>query len=136
MADVDPFRISLLSQNYPTLYDNFLTYLEAYLTEIENARQGDTSLVANLNTKFAQFIVASTGLTVDLDANGKRIAGGVVPVSPDEFVIKSYADGLVFAATLPSQTGNAGKEIITDGTTASWGISAFSALGVLNSIGY
>lgn len=136
MADVTPFRIALLSQNYPTLYDNFLSFIEPYLDEIEDARQGDASLVANLNTKFAQFIVASVGLTVDLDANGKRIVGGITPVSSDEFVIKSYADGLAFSSTLPSQTGNAGKEIITDGTTASWGISAFSALGVLNSIGY
>ena len=38
-----------------------------------------------------------------------------------EAVRKDYADGLVFAAVLPAQTGNAGKYITTDGTTASWG---------------
>lgn len=37
-----------------------------------------------------------------------------------EAVRKDYADGLVFAAVLPAQTGNAGKYITTDGTTASW----------------
>ena len=37
-----------------------------------------------------------------------------------EAVRKDYADGLAFAAALPAQTGNAGKLITTDGTTASW----------------
>lgn len=37
-----------------------------------------------------------------------------------EAVRKDYADGLVFAAVLPAQSGNAGKYISTDGTAASW----------------
>ena len=37
-----------------------------------------------------------------------------------EAVRKDYADGLVFAAVLPAQTGNAGKYITTDGANASW----------------
>jgi hypothetical protein len=32
-----------------------------------------------------------------------------------------FANALSFASVLPSQTGNAGKVIVTDGTTASWG---------------
>ena len=37
-----------------------------------------------------------------------------------EAVRKDYADGLVFAAVLPAQSGNAGKYITTDGANASW----------------
>ena len=33
---------------------------------------------------------------------------------------KNYADNLSFSSSLPSQTGNGGKYITTDGTTASW----------------
>jgi len=35
-------------------------------------------------------------------------------------LVRAYANGLVFATVLPSQAGNAGKFISTDGTTASW----------------
>lgn len=35
-------------------------------------------------------------------------------------ITKNYADQLAFSATLPSQAGNAGKFITTDGTSASW----------------
>lgn len=36
------------------------------------------------------------------------------------FITKNYADNLSFSSSLPSQTGNGGKYITTDGTTASW----------------
>lgn len=35
-------------------------------------------------------------------------------------VTKNYADQLAFGTVLPAQTGNAGKFVKTDGTTASW----------------
>lgn len=51
-----------------------------------------------------------------------------------EAVRKDYADGLVFAAVLPAQTGNAGKYITTDGTTASWQVPP--AIATFNQINY
>ena len=51
-----------------------------------------------------------------------------------EAVRKDYADGLAFAAALPAQTGNAGKLISTDGTTASWQIP--SAIAIFNQINF
>lgn len=42
------------------------------------------------------------------------------PTLASHAVSKAYADGLSFAAALPAQTGNAGKFVTTDGTTASW----------------
>lgn len=38
----------------------------------------------------------------------------------DNIASKSYVDGLQFSSSLPSQSGNAGKFVTTDGTTASW----------------
>lgn len=136
-ADLTPYRVALLAQDYPVKYDNLLTYLNPYLIEVENARGAQASVLDNINYNFSQCIVASVGLTIDLDVNGKRITGGVTPVAGDEFVIKSYADSLAFASALPAvSSANMGKEITNDGATAYWGISAFSAIGVLNSLGY
>lgn len=47
---------------------------------------------------------------------------------------KTYADGLAFAASsLPTQTGNAGKFITTNGTTATWSSIAQSNVANLTS---
>jgi hypothetical protein len=50
-----------------------------------------------------------------------------------KFATTAFAVGLAFSASLPSQTGNAGKFVTTDGTNASWGsvpsgASIFTAL--------
>lgn len=51
-----------------------------------------------------------------------------------EAVRKDYADGLVFAAVLPAQSGNAGKYITTDGTAASWQVPP--AIATFNQTNY
>ena len=53
--------------------------------------------------------------------------------SSTKFATTAFAVGLAFSASLPSQTGNAGKFVTTDGTNASWwsvptGASIFTAL--------
>lgn len=139
MADLSPFVITLGDRNYPAIHTAFLNYLDPFLDEIEVARNGDVSVLARIQ----KCMVMSVGFTQDLNANGFRITNLPAPLGASEpatkayaDAIKTYADGLSFAAALPAQTGNAGKEVITDGTTASWGISAFAAIGVLNSFGY
>ena len=97
MADVTPYRVALLAQDYPTKYDSYLTFSQSFFTEVENARGAQSSVLANINYNFGQCIIALTGLTVDLNANSKRIKGGITPITSDEFVIKSYADGLAFS---------------------------------------
>lgn len=42
------------------------------------------------------------------------------PSASTDACTKGYADGLSFASVLPAQTGNSGKFVTTDGTTASW----------------
>ena len=47
------------------------------------------------------------------------------PSASTDAATKGYVDGVAFAmaaGSLPGQTGNAGKSLVTDGTTASWGL--------------
>jgi hypothetical protein len=47
------------------------------------------------------------------------------PSAATDAATKGYVDGVAFsmaAGSLPGQTGNAGKALITDGSNASWGI--------------
>lgn len=115
MADFDPYRVPLLGTDYPAKYDALITVLEGYATEIEDARQGEADLLA----AFGLFVLMS-GLTANLAAGGFKITGLGTPTASGDAVTKAYADGLSFAAALPSQTGNGGAVISTDGTTAFW----------------
>ena len=49
--------------------------------------------------------------------------------------IKAYATGLSFASALPGQTGNAGKFVTTDGTTASWGLAVGDTIYKFTNLG-
>ena len=55
--------------------------------------------------------------THDYTGATMTIAAPTVGANP---VTKTYADALAFNAALPSQTGNAGKVVTTDGVNASW----------------
>lgn len=116
MADFTAYRVALLATDYPDKYDALVLALEAFATELEDGRQGQASLVANV----ARYILASGGLTQALAANGFRITGLPAPAAGSDPATKTYADGLAFAAVLPAQTGHGGQIITTDGATASW----------------
>ena len=131
MASLAAYDIALLDTDYPTKYSGLLVAVAGYLTELENARQGQASLLVNLQ----RYIVANTGLAANLPAGGFKITNLGTPTATTDAATKSYADGLSFAAALPAQAGSAGLEITTDGTTASWGVTAFGALATLNFLG-
>jgi len=134
MADFSGFQITLGSTTYPLVYNNFVAAMQPYATEIENAREGQASLLVNN----LRYIKAAVGLTMNLPAGGYRITGLPTPVAADEPATKGYADGLSFAAALPAQAGNGGNDIVTNGTVASWSPRPrrLRALSVLNFIGY
>ncbi len=132
MADFTGFRVSLGQSDYPAKYDGFVLALQGFATELELGRQGQASLAAN----FGRYLLASQGLTQNLQAGGFRITGLPAPAAGDEPATKTYADGLAFASVLPAQAGNAGREIATDGSTATWGLTGPGAIAILNSIGY
>lgn len=132
MADFSGFLINLGNTSYPTVYNAFVAALQPYATEIEAGRQGQASLAAN----FGRYILASQGLTMNLAASGFRITGLPVPVAADEPATKAFAEGLAFSPALPGQAGNAGKEITTDGVSASWGLTGPGAIAILNYINF
>lgn len=51
---------------------------------------------------------------------GYKITDLNTPTASTDAANKAYVDGVAFSAALPSQTGNAGKFITTDGSSASW----------------
>jgi hypothetical protein len=139
MAELSPFVIALGDRNYPATHTAFLSYLEPYLDEIEGAREGEVSVLARIQ----KCMVMNVGFTQDLNANNFRITNLPAPLSASEpatkgyaDAIKTYADGLSFAAALPAQTGNGGLSVVTDGTTARWSISNAEAMAILNFIGF
>jgi hypothetical protein len=77
-----------------------------------------------------EFVLVATAVNSKGDVAGQTwigthdYSGGLLrvatPVGTADAVTKAYADGLSFATTLPAQTGNAGKIVTTNGTTASW----------------
>lgn len=58
------------------------------------------------------------------------------PVASTDAATKGYVDALGINTLLPSQGGNAGRSLVTDGANPSWGISAAGAVAILNFIGY
>ena len=56
--------------------------------------------------------------------------------STTQLATTEFVAAIAMSTALPGQTGNAGLQISTDGTTASWGITASGAMGVLNFIGF
>ena len=63
--------------------------------------------------------------TVTTAFGGAILTGVGTPSAATDAATKGYVDGVAFtmaAGALPGQGGNAGKALITDGTTASWGI--------------
>lgn len=131
MADYTAYRILLLDENYPSKYDAFVTELQARAQEQENAREGQATLLANVQ----RHIRADVGLTQGLAANGNRITGLPTPVASDEPATKDYADGLAFSSALPAISLNTQWLGVTNnGATAQWGHSAAEATAVLGNL--
>lgn len=63
------------------------------------------------------------------DFSGATAVTVPTPTAGAHAATKAYADGLAFSTALPSQTGNAGKYVTTDGMTASWEASGPPPLG-------
>ena len=67
------------------------------------------------------------------DFGGARLLNVGSPTSNTDGATKGYVDGVAFtmaAGSLPGQGGNAGKALITDGTTASWGIPVLTTSNI------
>jgi hypothetical protein len=78
-------------------------------------REGNSYIeIDDVGTGLARFVV--DGVTQ------AQLITPSVPTNNNELVTKTYVDGVAFNTALPSQTGNAGKFVTTNGTNASWGV--------------
>lgn len=59
MADYSSYRPTTDSTDYVTKLDNHITATQSVATEVENAREGQANLLANLNLKEDAFLVSA-----------------------------------------------------------------------------
>lgn len=105
-----------------------------YYTRTFDVVPGSTISSQRIEDEFESIEVGLDGVDSAIDAKASKagdtytgahdFSGASVtvptPTAPAHPATKAYADALTFAAALPGQTGNAGKTIRTDGTTAAW----------------
>ena len=97
------------------------------------------------NTEFSYLDGVTSAIQTQLDAKAaatgqpwsgtQNFTGATVtvaePVTGTNPATKNYTDGLAFSTALPAQSGNAGKVVETNGTTASWGSRGMKLLATL-----
>lgn len=135
MIDWSDIQFAYNSKDYIFRLEQLRIRSLAFVNEVEAARFGEASLLVGLNAQLL-LKVDKTGLGANFSANGFRIANVPPPSDPGDAVNKAYADGLSFASVLPAQTGNAGKEITTNGVSAQWGVTTPGAIAILNFLNY
>ena len=100
MADFDQYKIAIgdTGDIYPNKYNGFVTATEAYATEIENAREGESNLVTNLQSNYISYTL-STNVSGDSTYKCTSMADGV---DPQDYITKAQADSISGAADAPS----------------------------------
>ena len=116
---------------------NILDGVTASTAEL-NIMDGVTATTAELNYTDGVTSNIQTQLDAKADTTGEtytgahNFTGGTVTVAAPTVganpATKTYADNLAFSAALPSQTGNSGKFVTTDGSTASWAAVAIRTI--------
>lgn len=105
---------------------NILDGVTSTAAEI-NILDGVTASTAEIN--YIDGVTSAIQPQIDLKAPLASPALTGTPTAPTaspgtsgtQIATVDFANALSFASVLPAQTGNAGKVIVTDGTTASWG---------------
>lgn len=112
MADWSDLTFPLNSQEYVAQQKTFINRAESVATEVENARNGESSLQAIINTK-----ISYSGLTSDLSAGGYRIHSLGNAVAPGDAVNLSTAQALLSGGGTPSNIAitGLGYGTLTDG---------------------
>jgi hypothetical protein len=73
--------------------------------------------------------------TTATDFGGVTLTNLGAPSANTDAATKGYVDGVAFTmagGSLPGQSGNAGKALITNGTVASWGIPTLTTSDITN----
>lgn len=125
---------------------------------VERAQQGTTARSWAIGDLFEMRFTAAAAATweaaiVDLQTNGAHRTGDIysgahnftgadvrvaTPTQPDQPATKSFVEAQAFSAAFPSQAGNGGNDVTTDGTAVRWTPKPkrLRALAVLNFIGF
>lgn len=115
-------HIRYLKSALKTTFPNVTGAVTPTHTELNYVAGVTSAVQTQINTKAAKTGDTHTG-THDFTGATVTVAAPSAGSNP---VTKTYADALAFATVLPAQTGNAGKTIQTNGTTASWGFTTWT----------
>lgn len=91
--------------------------------KITDANTGASTMnISGLGAGAIQSVAGAAMTSGDLPAGryAWMVITATTPVFQLLYVTKNYIDQLSFGTALPSQTGNSGKFVTTDGTSASW----------------
>lgn len=82
---------------------------------------GVSSGFATVDTQITGKLDKAGGtMTGPIAMGGNKVTGAGDPTSPQDLVTLAKLTATAFSSALPSQTGNGGKFVTTDGTSASW----------------
>ena len=99
--------------------------------------QPSTGLYRNssvLGVSYAGLAIASFG-PAGIDAIGITVPTQLPGANTNQVATTAFVAAQAFSSALPGQTGNAGLEITTNGTTAAWGLSPASAVFLADNFG-
>lgn len=104
-----------------------LNYVDGVTSAIQTQLDGKLPLTGGtISSNLA--VTGTLGVTGALSGTTGAFSGAVTGVtatagdSSTKLATTAYVQTTAFNSALPSQTGNAGKAVITDGTTSSWGV--------------
>lgn len=110
-------HLRLLKSTIKTTFPNITGAVTPTHTELNFVAGVTSSIQTQIDGKGTVTGQVWTG-THDFTGATVTVAAPTIGANP---VTKTYADALAFNAALPSQIGNGGKYVTTDGTNASWG---------------
>lgn len=110
-------RSNPLMAEFDRIQAGFAAVEVGTVAEVTAARQGQGSLVLNMGRYVSTFSPAAGSV----DLNSFRVRNAADGEADGDYVTVRQFNAQILAATLPTQAGQEGATIITDGATASWG---------------
>lgn len=119
-TSTDPFSFFL------TDTDTLTTYVAMTINPATPASSNVTFGLASGTSSNPEFALTTVGLglRVPIDMNNNKITELATPTASTDASTKGYVDGII-----PSQTGNSGKFLTTNGSATSWGTVSASPGG-------
>ena len=99
------------------------------VTAQTNINSNNAAIEAALENTLSRDGTTPNAMSAAIDMNSYKVTNLAEPTADGDAVTKAYADNVV-ATSLPTQTGNSGKFLTTDGSDASWGTPAGGAASI------